>query len=432
MSVPLARAGVPPRDELARPDMGVRLDMHRRAFRFGPGAKVVILTESALSERDFRRYGVGDVLARGCDVTVLDVSALVYPDVVQSAAPVARHERLTCRVIASAAAWTFEFDTLRRADIVFSMVGSTFVSASNLPVLRLLGRSGAPSLTISCNAQPHWSLSRRGFGLHDWLGRLRRMRPVDSIVSRMPPGLLGVSRCDFIVYGGRRSRTPNVFVGPETVAVEAHAMDYDVMREALARARPKPRTAVFIDEYLPYHRDWAAQGIGPAMAAEPYRIRINALFDRIEAELGLRVVVAVCPRADYGDKPNFYGRREMIFGDTARAVAECELAIAHGSTAINYAVMRHKPVMLALTRDIYGHLPAHRMLYDALARELATPLRWFDDPQATDLSNAFAVDSAAYARFMADYVKSPVAADRPFWDIVTDAIERHGLPARRS
>ena len=412
-------------------DRAARLDANRRSFSFGPGAKVVFLVESALTERDFRRFGIGDILARGCDVTILDVAALVYPDVVQDRATARKHEHLGHRAVSTPAAWASELDTLRRADIVFCTVGSGFVSAGNLSVLRLLGRSGAPVLMISCNAQPHWGIPWHSPGLRGWIERLRRLRPADSIVSRLPRDWLGVPGCDFIVYGGRRSRTPNVFVGPETVAIDAHAMDYDVLREAHTRAQPKPRTAVFIDEYLPYHRDWATQRVEPPMPAGSYRTLINGLFDRIETELDMRVVIAACPRGDYSDKPDFYGKREMIFGDTARAVAESDLAIAHGSTAINYAVMCNKPVMLALSKDIYRHLSSNRALYDALARELGTPLRWFDDPRTADLSNALAVDRAAYARFMADYVKLPATPDRPLWDIIAEAIERHGLPERR-
>jgi hypothetical protein len=139
--------------------------------------------------------------------------------------------------------------------------------------------------------------------------------------------------------------------------------------------------------------------------------------------LGIEVVIAACPVADYSDKPHVFGRRQVIFDKTAELIARSRLVIAHRSTAISYAIMHRKPVMIVATRPIYEHT-AHKPVFDAISGILNKPVAFIDDPESINLSDVFAMDAQAYDRYFAEYVKSPGSAEEPYWDIVVDAIRR--------
>lgn len=186
--------------------------------------------------------------------------------------------------------------------------------------------------------------------------RLRQNGVMASLGQRLKTVLPGASRmkpADFSVFGGRRSARTVFPVGESTTPIWAHAKDYDLYMEAAAKRHETKDVAVFIDEYLPYHRDLQAFGNRSPMEAATYYSLLRRLFDRVESELGLRVVIAACPRADYHDKPGLFGDRKIGYFQTADLVASSRLVIAHCSTAINYAVLFRKPVLLTTTRAIF-------------------------------------------------------------------------------
>ncbi len=102
---------------------------------------------------------------------------------------------------------------------------------------------------------------------------------------------------------------------------------------------------VFIDQYLPLHPDNIIIGKSN-IPADAYYKELNNCFSFIEKQLNMKIVIAAHPKAlKYKEKDYFDGRK-VVFNQTSQLIKNASLVLAHYSTAIDYAVMSYKPVLL--------------------------------------------------------------------------------------
>jgi hypothetical protein len=388
---------------------------------------VVYLVESALSPRNRDRFGVAWMAAQGVAVSVVDVGPLTLPELGGDRRLYADYRDFSVTVVKTTDDIKKAIPTLAAADLIVSLVGTNHFAPRNIAVCRAIAQAGTPYMILSLNAYPGWT--RETQGAESASGRLRRLAqrigsfdPAKSISARLPLRWLGIPAARFAVYGGAKSRVANRFVDASTISIAAHSMDCEAFRPLRAAPPAATDTAVFIDEYRPYHPDLKEMGRTYSAAEAAYYFeRMRAVFDRVERELGLTVVIAAMPKADYNDKPGVYGARRIEYGKTAELVAASRLVLAHRSTAIGFAVMADKPVLQIATRDIYREL-IQKPYFDAYAVALGKPIQFCDDAAEVDLSLAFARDEARYAAFLRDYV-SEAPTDLPFWQIVVEKVE---------
>jgi len=395
------------------------------------GCRILYLIERPLDQRDYQRLGVAFMVARGNLVTVIDVGDLTSPDHHHDRSHYPKLADITIHCARNRIELAHLHDEAARADLVILFVGVSHFTPRNLAVHRFVARLGVPYLIQFSNAYPGWSRYNGQPGawfqrLRDRIGRLGEIRLLESLAARVPPHLAGVRAADFMVVGGKKCHGYGRLANGTTRYINAHAMDYELYRQTIAEGVENENSAVFIDEFLPFHPDLAMMGTGAPMAAEPYFRCLRALFDRIEKELNIEVVVAACPRADYTDMPDVFGDRRVEYFATARLVAAARLVIAHRSTAINYAILSRKPVLLTATRETYRHT-SQTPYFDGFRAALEKPIQFFDDAQAVDLGDVFAVDDAVYDRYVEDYIKQPDSPEAPYWQIVADAVNDSGI-----
>lgn len=388
--------------------------------------KFLYFIKLPLVERDFERYGLRSMLGKGHDVTVLDLNNLFHPGLFNDHSTVRSKQGLSIRVLKNRKELIAEKAAIADSDLIFFLVQSFGLSRSNYSILRMIAETGTPYLIMAPSFFPavvsqaaHGSLWR---SLGDSFARLRDMDPLNSFVARLPRKWLGIPEADYIVYNGKTSQRKNSLVGKKTTFVFAHTMDYDIYMR-LMEIRIEPETqAVFIDQFLPYHPDAQAQKGCGKIDADTYYECLRALFDRIESELNLEVVIAGHPRANYPQLGSVFGNRKIHYGDTAALIAKSRLVVAHYSTAIGFAVMFRKPMMILTSHDLSNFHPLRERIYETLSRELGVPLHCLDDPGAIDLSSPPAVDDGLYDRYIANYIKAPGSPPKYLWDTVLDAV----------
>ena len=83
---------------------------------------------------------------------------------------------------------------------------------------------------------------------------------------------------------------------------------------------------------------------------ERYFSSLNVYFARLEAVLGIRVVIAAHPKANY--QATRFDGRTIIAGRTPELVRDADLVISHHSTSISYAVLAEKPIVFVYTSDM--------------------------------------------------------------------------------
>lgn len=393
---------------------------------------IVVLSAAMFSRRNLTRYGVDTLRQRGCDMVCLDVSDILTPGVRRDRDHYPELQQdLDLRHIRSVAQLMDLVPELAKADLVLEFAVSGHLTRRHWPILRFLAKIGVPYLIQVSNAFPGWRRYAGDHGswrqkLRDVAKRLGEIRPIDSALARIPPKWLGLPSAEFVVVGGRQCTGYSRFVNQHTRTIQAHAMDYENYRRVADLRLAPSNTAVFIDEFLPYHPDIAMMGLDAPMEAGAYYAALNALFDRVERELGLEVVIAACPLADYDRRPGLFGSRRVEMSRTAELTAQARLVIAHRSTAINYAVLFRKPLILTATQDTYRHSSQTPYL-DGFARALDKEIQFFDRAEGVDLSDPFGVDEIIYGRYAEDYIKQLPSPDKPYWDIVIDEINASGF-----
>jgi hypothetical protein len=392
---------------------------------------VVYVFKQAFSERNHERYGIDFMRGRGHRVTVLDVGPFYRPPVPGDRGGYGARDGLDLRLIATGADLERASEAFAEAAVVFYMVSSQRLSRRDVPILRLISRSGRPYVVAMINAVPGMTAEDRATPRLAWIGetlrRAREIDPVNSLVARMPLGLLGIRPAAAILYAGRRSRGRSQMAAPSTRPIGVHAMDYDVFRDVRGRVGPTRDVAVFVDQNRPFSQDAVEYRAGNRIDADAYFAGLRRLFERVEAELGLRVVVAIHPRARYADRPELFGGREIVAGETARLIGESRLVILHQSTAVNFAVLFGKPVLIAASKALIGLQVWHKYWYGLMAERLGTRVRFLDEPNGLDLADALSLDPAAYAAYVEDYIKEPGTPDLPFWQVVTDELAKAGV-----
>lgn len=397
------------------------------------GAHVVYLIESALTERDLKRWGINAILARGHRVTVIECAGLSFPHLAQDRSVYGLFAGFDLRQVATTRDSKKLDALLAASDIILCYCGSGGINWNNLPIFRALARARRPWVTFATNVYPGFNRYRgdsRPFRrLLDIVNRLKFIQPLNSILARLPRRWLGVPCATFSIQSGRYSSGLHFHTGPSTVPIFAHSADYERFLSVRAENVPQTETCVFLDEYLPFHRDLAGVGAAPPENPDHYYGCLRAVFARIEHELGLEVVIAASPRAEYEKRPGLFGSRRVVSNQSDRLIASSRLVLAHRSTSIGMAVMFRKPVLILSTRRQIRHW-WHGIAIREHALKLGTVVHFIDDPEAMDLSNPFRVDSGAYDAYLCNYVKRPESPARPFWDIVLDAVMPRAGAAR--
>ena len=388
--------------------------------------KFIYLVKQPLVPRDFARFGLDLLLARGHDITILDLSELIHPENANEQSEVERDPRLSLQVVRNIEELKGEMETLRASDLIFFLIESQGWSRATSPILKIVAKTETPYLILAPAFVPGLGIQSEKAGgwksVQSGFLRLPKLDILNSIIARLPRAWLGIPEAGYIVYNGRVSQRQNGLAGITTIPIIAHTTDFDNYLRLMERKTEPKNQAVFIDQFAPFHPEAKVLKIEGAVEPEHYYKSLRSLFDRIENELGLKVVIAGHPRADYQPFGNVFGDRKIFYGDTADLVTKSRLVLAHFSTAIGFAVMFRKPIMLLTSRELYDYHHSHKHIYEGFSQELGGPLHSLDHPEAIDLSNPLALNNNLYDRYIENYIKTPGSPSKYMWDIVLDAI----------
>ncbi len=111
----------------------------------------------------------------------------------------------------------------------------------------------------------------------------------------------------------------------------------------------KGKYAVFLDINLPFQSDLKISGL-PVLDSEVYFSSLNRFFTLLEKNHDIKIVVAVHPKAAYGN--DVFEQRECYRMLTAELIKNADFVITHQSTALSYAVLNIKPVIFIYTDEM--------------------------------------------------------------------------------
>jgi hypothetical protein len=392
---------------------------------------IVYLKQSPFRPYETERFGLDFFGGRGFEITALDVADICFPQLGHD--DERRHyssfDRFQIRTVRDPKSLQAEHSTLSRAAAIVVLAGSGGIDRHNLPVFRAVAAAKRPWIVLYTNAfpainrlrdRPAWSGQRLVDAMFRY--RSRRLVPINSLLARLPRGFLGANEASFAVYGGRRSLSQRRHVGRATRTILAHSMDYESVRSRGITASTT-NIAVFVDQNLPFFRDGRAFGDEPAHIADRYFAVLDRFFSAVERRLGIEVVVAAAPSADYRPHANAFGGRKIFYQQTAELVARSRLVLGHRSTAMSYAVMFDKPVQIITSELIYRHYSQY-VTIDLFAHEFGREVLFIDQPETIDYSRFLDIDQTVYATYFDSYIKMRESRQAPLWQIVHDDLQR--------
>lgn len=379
--------------------------------------RIVFLMQSVLTRHDVKRLGL-DSLSESCEVHVLDVGALVLPQIKANRCHYPDLMPIRCHVLTSRAELDQASHVIRDSRLVINMVGSGNVPFNTLRVLRWLSAMSTPTIVISTGAIPAWSIPKKSWTLAQ---RLRRADPIASLLSRLPLSLLGIRPADYVLYSGSASKVRRRLVTEKTQELWGTSWDYALYRAALDdKAQPSPSDrpfALFIDQNLGFHTDIVAMGGSQPVDPETFYPQLCKLFEAVESQLGMEVVIARHPRARSEVPGDLFGGRRLVSGNTPSMLRDCSLCIVSYSTAVGLAVLFGKPLLIYSTQSIAAH-PRLIGVVEAVARDVASDVVYIDADNPIELSHTMGLNDEVYRRYIKNYIKSDISTGEIFHEII--------------
>jgi len=234
--------------------------------------------------------------------------------------------------------------------------------------------------------------------------------------------LFRINAVDVLLLGGEKSLDNKIYPrDSHTKLLWAHSFDYDTylkIKDEFTRA--DVNACVFLDEFLPFHTDYQEIGVDAPVPANEYYPKLCRFFDYVEQKFNLKILIAVHPKSDYENKPDYFHGRVTVKGDTAHLVKDASFVLAHMSTSINFAILFNKPILF-ITLDRMQNLrstKANTGLYiDKITSDLMTVPVNIDHMNDVNLEELLHINQYAYDRYKNNYIKKDGSPDLPFWEI---------------
>lgn len=234
----------------------------------------------------------------------------------------------------------------------------------------------------------------------------------------------------FKIFGGSSSEAMKLFISNRGIdrenVVQINSFDYDTyltaQKQPLELDSPEEKICVFLDEAITDHPDFGFLNID-YISPDEYFDSMNKLFDFIEDQIGLKVVVAAHPRSTYETNPGVFKNRKIIKGKTAALAIKSELLIMHMSTSVSFGVIGFKPIVIIKTNGIQNNTYLNKLV-DNIAATLGTQLINIDQDKLTTNLFKQTINQEKYNTYLYKYIKSPNAQDLSVWEIVLLEIKK--------
>jgi len=393
---------------------------------------IVYILSHPLTERDFARFGIEYYLDIGLSVKIIDAFSMLYPN--------KDREKLQNEV----ENLNINIEYVRSFKEVRNSLGSYsdyFViilypeSVNFYRMINYFNNLGVQTVCINAGVIPSPGCNE------NYGGRLQRIAKTYSFLDILSIFYSKVGKfigrhvfphqVTFFFYGGVRgkeSASPSLKTAKYLHSV--HALDYDLYlrkkNDGEFRHR-KDKYAVLIDQNLfndPDQYLWGdAIEISNHLKNELCK-KIKYFIRIIENKYKYKVIVAAHPRANYKSDKGCYKGVEIIYNDTIGLIKNSELCILNSSTAINFAVLYKKPLIIfddSIMKKIMGKKLSRFSAAMADALEIdKVNLDTFC--MSYDISTA---DEDTYSKYINTYIKEHGSSKEYFWQTVLLKVNEH-------
>lgn len=402
---------------------------------------VVFLVAWPISQWHANRWGFEIFRNQGIKVIVLDLSSLVNGLALSKQPNDNFFEADFIHTVTSYFEFEKELKHFASSSIFIDYIlGVSDIDWKHEKIFRLLHKWRAKYFVISAGQLPTCCpVGQRTSSIRWVISRIMRVQRFSQLLDFIFRKTVVLLRRNDVFYGipdkifGCRSNALDVFLSKYNLSdsrwVPTHSLDYDTYLqyingtddEDLKKIEKREKRIVFIDEGLAGHCDWDILNINP-LDAHGYSAELKKFFEWIENLTGARVVIAAHPRSPKDILESLFPGVEIVYGETIELTARGILIVAHYSTAVSFAVLFKKPLMLVKTTEMLKNSFLNSRV-DEMAQELdIMPLVLSEETFKHQSILMPTISEEKYAIYAEQYVRSSGIPDRMLWDFVMDEI----------
>lgn len=393
--------------------------------------EVIFLVETPLTERDVKRFGIQNWINRGWNVRVFDITKFTYPEYWRDI----DGEKLSCifdglTVFNNINQILFEINNLQNKIVFIDLLD---FKKTNVKIKKSAQAQGVV-VKLRLGHTPKIQTSRTFVEILNLF--------IDPILTLKKLILLTKNKLkqirakkfnpDYLVVGGKKSMS-NINYN-KTSVIKAHNLDYDsfIGRKEVTPSK-NSNLLVFLDEDAGYHPDYKVQNIKPFVTADNYYPIMDYGLKKIANSLKLNIKIAAHPRSNY-DLKLLKFKNPIHINKTFELIKDAALVVGHSSTALQYAVIMRKPIIIVTTDEIQKapYAKHWKQYIDGCAATLEKKVINFNDlSNINNFEDYLNVDDKKYESYIEDFIKTKGSPEKQIWDIVIEHIQRD-LISRKS
>jgi len=402
--------------------------------------RIIFVTNYPIDKRDAKRFGFEILHNSGFEITVWDVSEFFYYDIESINIDYNESEYVLVKKLSSLEEVKLEIEKIEEQDVL--IIAGTTISIRSIRTFRLnklLSNSKGHYTAITWGDHPihvnRDEMVKPAAFLKRFLqfmSRIFRKNYLASVVWRelnKSPLINWAIRVvnliqplEMVWLATREERIPRISIDKNTIIRFIHNLDYDnffEMNNAGNYSSNQFSPVVILDSMGPLARDFLVEAKESEIDLSTYSKMMNNFINKFQLETRKKIIVAAHPRSDLETSRKLYGEVEVFFHKTSELVSRSSAVISiDGSTAISFAVMWRKPLIIL-----------NSSLFDSQSKEFNRLFSCLLAATEIDLDSDYSIpkileiDNNLYEKYEHNYIKKPGTPNNLFWKVVVEDIK---------
>ena len=384
---------------------------------------VIYLIKSPLTKRNFKRFGIQNWINYDWKVQIFDITKILYPkfwNYIDGSKISIEFDGLI--IFQKINNFLFKLNNLENKVVFIDLLGSSNLENSLRKIAKFYGvmvqlkLGSLPSVPKSSFLEK-LCLLRRPFILFKSKINFIKNNFYKILAKKYVP--------DYTVVGGTESMAD--IDDKETSIIQAHNFDYDfLISDNNIKQDKYTNYLVFLDQNTPYHSDYMQYGIKPYVTAKNYYSVIDSGLSMMAKLLKLNIKIAAHPDSNYRCRDLKY-QHHILENKTFELIRDASVVVGHSSTALQWAILMNKPIILVTTNEIHSsfHAKPFLKLINSFAIKLGKKIINLDNfSKIEDLDRYLSVDKDKYRNYIESYIKTRGSSQKLLWDIIIEKLEK--------
>jgi len=392
--------------------------------------KIILFLDWPFCQRDYERFGIKILHENGFDVEVWEFTPYLHKNFYKEICPPDPINYKSRRVFYKLSEIKAAISNLNNKCFVISMIlyrpdtFFIFLFLSKKAIKYAIYNAGSCYPCVNKKLKNETQYKTLFTRIKTKLKTLSFDSVREKVILSLPAQFLGIRPADLIFTGAAKSRFYGCLIGKKTIILWIHYLDYDIyLKEIKKEDYPVSNTVVFLDENMPFARDWFFCKVNSPIAPEDYYPSLCNFFDYLERSYPVKIIIAAHPRSSYESLPDYFGSRPVIRGQTASLVKKSKFVLVHDSYSTNYAILFKKPIIFITTNKL--NQTFMKNFINGMAESIEKKPINLDDSFEFNLENELKVDEEKYNYYRHCYIKKDGTEELPFWQIVANQIKKY-------